>query len=350
VNEVVPANAASAAPAWQLDAGGDVGMGLAEVAAHAALAEELGADGVVLSELKHDPFVALALAAQATKRISLFTGIVVAFSRNPMTVAVAANDIHELSGGRLILGLGSQVRQHIEYRYSMPWSQPAARMADFILAVRDIWAAWRTGERLNHRGEFYKHTLMTPFFSPEPNPYGEPPIWLAAVGERMTETAGAVADGMMVHAFHTERYLREVTLPALDRGAAAAGRARPGLSVPAFVVLGRDRTEQQAAAIAVARQIAFYGSTPTYLPVLDLHGWAGLHEQLNGLSRRGDWAGMGALITEDVLHTLAAVGTPEEVAAELRARYGDLATRLTFTAPYPLAAETWRDLYRALRA
>jgi len=332
-----------------IDAGGDTAASLSEIAVGASAAEALGADGVLLSETKHDIFVALGLAAQATSRVQLFSAIAVAFARNPMTVASAANDLHEASGGRLVLGLGSQVQQHIERRFSMPWSRPAARMRDFIEAVRAIWSAWETGERLNHRGEFYQHTLMSPFFSPGRNPYGSPEIWLAGVGERMTATAGAVADGLVAHSFTTRRYLDEVTLPALDRGAASAGRARPGVAVPAFIAMGAEPDAIERAAIAVAKQIAFYGSTPAYLPVLDLHGWAGVHEQLNAASRRGDWEAMGEVVTEEIVREFAVVGTPTQVAAGLKARYGDIVTRLSFSAPYPVDPELWSALYAELR-
>ena len=192
----------SAAP-FVLDAGGDTSITLPQIGPAAARAEADGADGVVVSETKHDPFVSLTIAAQATERVDLFSGIAVAFARSPMTLAMQANDIQELSGGRLVLGLGSQVQQHIERRFSMPWSRPAARMRDFVLATRAIWSAWETGERLNYRGEFYTHTLMSPFFDPGPNPHGNAPIWVAAVGERMTETAGEVADGVVAHTFTT---------------------------------------------------------------------------------------------------------------------------------------------------
>ncbi len=333
-----------------IDAGGDTGMALAGVAPAAARAEADGADGIVVSETRHDPFVSLVLAAQATERVALFSGIAVAFARNPMSLAMQANDVHELSGGRLVLGLGSQVQQHIERRFSMPWSRPAARMRDFVLATRAIWRAWATGERLNHRGEFYQHTLMSPFFDPGPNPHGNPPVWVAAVGERMTETAGEVADGVVAHTFTTRRYVQEVTLPALRRGAAAAGRENlPGLSVPAFVAMGRDEAEIRAAAVAVARQIAFYGSTPAYLPVLDLHGWVGVHEALNAASRRGEWDAMAGIVTEEIVREFAAVGTPDQVAAQLRQRFDGIATRLSFSTPYEVAPELWPQLYAALR-
>src|SRR5487761_1957238 len=190
-----------------------------------------GYDGAWAAEVGHDPLLILAGAAGATSRLELGTGIVVAFARSPMITATMANDVQLLSKGRLLLGLGSQIKPHIEKRYSMPWSQPAARMREYILAMRAIWSCWNEGTPLNFRGEFYRHTLMSPFFNPGPNPYGPPKVFLAAVGERMTEVAGEVADGLLVHPFTTERYLREVTLPALDRGLAASGRSREGFQI-----------------------------------------------------------------------------------------------------------------------
>jgi len=266
-------------------------------------------------------------------------------------VAETANDLQLVSGGRFILGLGSQVKPHIERRFSMPWSAPAARMREYVGAVRAIWSSWETGERLAFEGEHYRHTLMTPFFSPGPNPFGQPPVWLAAVGERMTETAGAVADGVLAHTFTTERYLREVTHPAMARGAASAGRdaSTLGLSVPAFIAVGETQAELDRAIAATRQQIAFYGSTPDYLPVLALHGWEGAHERLNAAARRGEWAEMGAVIDDEMLAAFAAVGSPAEVAAQLRERFDGLVTRLSFSANYEIRPEVGAELLAALR-
>ncbi|SEP81348.1 TIGR03617 family F420-dependent LLM class oxidoreductase [Lentzea albida] len=296
-----------------------------EAGAIAKRAEDRGYDGFWLAETKHDPFLALAGAAAATERIELGTAIAVAFARNPMTVATTANDLQLLSGGRFNLGLGSQVEAHITKRFSMPWGRPAARMREFVLAIRAIWHAWETGERLAFRGEFYKHTLMTPFFDPGPNPHGTAPIYLAGVGERMTEVAGEVADGFLCHNFTTERYLREVTLPALERGRAKVGRTLEGFEISGPVFAATNDAE-----IAdVKRQIAFYGSTPAYRPVLDLHGWGALHEELHRMSRRQQWAEMSGLITDEVLGEFCVLGSPETVTAALLDRYGDVVTRIS---------------------
>lgn len=330
-----------------IDAGGDAGVALTDVPQHARTAEALGADGLTFAETKHDPFVAMSAAALSTSRIQLFSTIVVAFARNPMTVAMAANDVHLLSGGRLVLGLGSQVQAHIERRFSMPWSQPAARMREFVEAVRAIWLAWETGERLRFRGEHYTHTLMAPFFDPGPNPYGNPEVWVAAVGPKMAEAAGAVADGVVAHTFTTPAYLREVTIPALERG--AAGGRRPGIALPAFIAMGEDAASIRRSVEAVARQIAFYASTPSYLPVMELHGWGAQAERLSSLARRQDWAGMAEIVDEEMVREFAVVGTPQEVAAGLVARFDGLVDRLSFSAPYEVPDEQWRELFRLLR-
>ena len=335
----------------KIDAGG-YWPTLDQAGAAARAAEEAGYDGWWASETQIDPFLACAVAAQRTERLELGTAIAVAFARNPMTVAVAANDLQALSAGRFVLGLGSQVKPHITRRYSMPWSRPAARMREFVLAVRAIWESWAGGAALDFRGEFYTHTLMTPFFDPGPNPHGNPRIVLAGVGPLMTEAAGEVADGLLCHAFSTERYLREVTVPALARGRAKVGKTLAGfeLSGPALIVATDSEVELAAGTQLVKAQIAFYGSTPAYRPVLDLHGWGNLHTELNAMSKRGEWAEMSALIDDEVLHTFAIIGTPEQAVAEIHRRYGDLVTRIAIVAlPGELDSERRDRLFEALR-
>ncbi|GAA2639307.1 LLM class F420-dependent oxidoreductase [Paractinoplanes durhamensis] len=309
-------------------------------------AERDGYDGFGAAETRHDVFTSLALAARATETVTLQSGIAVAFARNPMSLAIQANDLQLVSGGRFQLGIGSQVQPHIERRFSMPWSRPAARMAEYVAAVRAIWECWRTGERLVFRGEFYRHTLMTDFFNPGPNPHGNPPVLLAAVGERMTAAAGQVADGMLVHPLTSPDYLRERTLPILRE---ARGGSLDGfqLGLSAFVVLGADEKARSEAERAVKGQIAFYASTPAYRPVLELHGWGELADQLNGLSRRQAWAEMSALITDDVLDTFAVAG---DVPRGLRDRFGETIDRISFYTPYPVAPELLNGVRDALRA
>jgi probable F420-dependent oxidoreductase len=309
------------------------GEALAGVAQAARRAEEAGLDGVSYSEMSSDPLLHLTVAAGATSRVDLLTNIVVAFARSPMTLAVQGRAIQEYSEGRLILGLGSQIKPHIERRFSMPWGSPAARMVEFIGAMRAIWDAWETGERLNFRGDFYTHTLMTPMFTPS-NAHPAPKVLLAAVGDKMTEAAGAVADGLLIHPFSTERYLREVTLPGVERGRRSTGEgsaARPFEVVAATLVIsGRTDEEYARSRTLVREQLAFYGSTPAYRPVLELHGWGALGDELNALSKRPDadkWEQMGRLVTDEALDVFAISGAPESIGPQLMARYGDVIGR-----------------------
>jgi probable F420-dependent oxidoreductase len=313
--------------------------------------EVAGFDGAWAPEVGHDPLLILAGAAPATTQLELGTGIIVAFGRSPMITATMANDVQALSKGRLLLGLGSQIKPHIEKRYSMPWSHPAARMREYILAMRAIWANWNDGEKLFFRGEFYRHTLMTPFFSPAPHEYGPPAIFLAAVGELMTEVAGEVADGLLVHPFTTERYLREVTLPALDRGLARAGRARSTFQVSfsGMVVPGDSDKERHAASREVRKQIAFYGSTPAYRGVLELHGWADLQPKLNELSRSGEWDAMAELIDDDVLDAFSVVAPLDQVATRVTDRFAGAVDRFSLYQSETLDDERALQILRGLR-
>jgi probable F420-dependent oxidoreductase len=309
---------------------------LDDVPQRARALEAEGYDGLVTAELTGDPFFPLLLAAEHTERVELMTSIAVAFSRNPMILANLANDLQAYSRGRFVLGIGSQIAPHITKRFSMPWSQPAERMREFILAMRAIWRCWYQGEKLDFRGEFYTHTLMTPMFAPSNNPHGAPPVILAAVGPKMTEVAAEVADGMLVHGFTTKRYLEQVSLPAIERGLARSGRTRADFQVcyPAFVVTGRDEREWQECRTGVARQVAFYGSTPAYRGVLEAHGWGALQSELNVLSKQGQWAKMGELITDEILEEFAVVAEPKRVPAALKARFGGVVDRLLCSFPH----------------
>jgi probable F420-dependent oxidoreductase len=331
---------------------GGIGFDLASAPEQAAEAEAAGYDGIWSAETSHDPFFPLLLAAQATESLELGTSIAVAFARNPMLLANTGYDLQAFSKGRFILGLGSQIKPHITKRFSMPWNHPAARMREMILAIRAIWDCWNTGEKLDFRGEFYQHTLMTPFFNPGPNPYGNPKIFLAGVGERMTEVAGETADGFICHGFTTEKYLREVTIPALERGRLKSGKTMDGFEIigPSFVVTGTTDEELTAAADGTRQQIAFYGSTPAYRGVLEAHGWGELQDELNALSKQGKWVEMGSLIDDEILNTFAVVGPPEQIAPELHARYGDCIQRISFYAPYKSDPERWRAVLDAMKA
>ncbi len=314
--------------------------------------EALGYDGLLTAETQHNPFLPLVLAAEHTEHLELATGIAVAFARSPMDLAHIGHDLQAFSRGRFILGLGSQIKAHIEKRFSMPFSHPAARMREFILAMRAVWACWEEDAPLRFEGEFYRHTLMTPFFNPGPTGYGPPRVFLAAVGEKMTEVAGEAADGMFIHGFTTERYLREKTLPALERGLARSGRTRTALelSFPLFMITGDSDAELAEADAAVRKQIAFYGSTPAYRPVLEVHGWGDLGDELNTLSKRGEWDEMGRRIPDDVLDAFAVAGKPGELPGLVEARVGDVVDRISFYAPYRQDPERWGVVVAAFKS
>ncbi|MBB3085191.1 TIGR03617 family F420-dependent LLM class oxidoreductase [Geodermatophilus sabuli] len=317
--------------------------------------EQRGYAGVWTSETNRDPFLPLLVAGRATTRLQVGTAIAVAFARSPMTVAITAHDLQRHTRGRFVLGLGTQVRAHVERRFSMPWSAPVPRMREYVAALRAIWSAWQEGTPLRFRGEHYTHTLMTPVFSPEPHAWGGPPVYLAAVGPAMTRLAGEIADGLFAHSFTTARYLRERTLPALAEGLSASGRSRSDVpvSLPGFVVTGATDVERAAASDAVRAQIAFYGSTPAYRPVLELHGWEGLADELHALSvgRREDrWTAMRDLVDDEVLDAFAVVAGPADVGARVRERFAGLVDRFSMSTVAPSRAEAGDALLAALRS
>lgn len=333
------------------DDGAQSARGIAELA---AAAEASGYHGLWSAESAHDPFLPLACAAQNTTTLELGTAVAVAFARTPMTLAYSAHDLQTLTGGRFLLGLGSQVRPHIERRFGMPWSHPAPRMREFVAAMRSIWAAWNTGDTLDFRGDFYSHTLMTPFFSPPPTGHPPPPVYLAAVGDHMTEVAGEVCDGLLPHPFTTARYLRERTLPAVERGLSRSGRTRDAFAIglTGLVASGQTEEDMSAAIRKVREQIAFYGSTPAYHPVLELHGWGDLGRELNALvrsDREDRTARMGDLIDDEILHTFAIVEEPEGLGAAIAQRYDGVVDRFTFYAPYRQGANLWAEAIEHLR-
>ncbi|HEY8122756.1 MAG TPA: TIGR03617 family F420-dependent LLM class oxidoreductase [Myxococcota bacterium] len=304
---------------------------LNEAAATAARLEAQGFGAAWSFESAHDAFIPLVLAAGATQRIELGTAVAIAFARNPMNVAQVAWDVQTIARGRFRLGLGTQIQPHIEKRFSMPWSEPAKRLREFVLAIRAIWRAWESGERLSFRGEFYTHTLMTPFFNPGPNEFGAPPIFLAGVGPKMVETVGEVADGFLVHPLHSPSFLDAVTLPALDRGLAASGRSRKDIAISCqtIVAMGNTPAQIESARQKARGQISFYGSTPAYRGVLEHHGYGALHPELNRLSKTGGWAEMMKRIDDTLFDHIAVSGTPAEVGRKLRARNAGFAARTT---------------------
>lgn len=313
--------------------------------------EEIGYDGAFSFEAKHDPFLPLVLAADRTSRLRLGTAVAIAFARNPMNLANLAYGVQTLSGGRFVLGLGSQVKPHIEKRFSMPWSKPAARMREIVLAIKAIFETWEGKAPLRFDGELYTHTIMIPAFNPGPNPYGPPPIFLGGFLPRMTEVAGEVADGFIAHPFNSRGSLLANALPSLERGLARAGRSRADLEIvcATLVVTAESEQDFEKSKRAARKQLAFYGSTPAYRATLDHHGWGDLHSELNRLSKAGQWDTMTSLIDDEILETIAVVGPRRKIAALLRERLqgiGDVS--LTHNRmPDP---DHWADVVRDLRS
>ncbi|OBK63100.1 LLM class F420-dependent oxidoreductase [Mycobacterium colombiense] len=319
----------------------------ADFADQASASASAGYDALWSAESAHDPFIPLPTVAAAAPDLQIGTAIAVAFARNPMSLAYTAHDIQLLSGGRFMLGLGSQVCSHITRRFDMPWSSPAARMHEFVAALHAIWKAWNEDAKLDFDGQFYRHTLMTPFFSPPPSEFGPPKVYLAAVGGRMTEVAGHVCDGLMPHPFTTLRYLRERTVPALQVGLHASRRSLADFSIAfqGLIATGHTEEEMAAAIRRVREQIAFYGSTPTYHPVLELHGWEELAHELTTLSKSDDpqrWTRMGDLIDDEVLAEFALVAEPDLLGKAIHDRFGGLVDRFNFYAPYQHDSAVWR--------
>jgi len=293
--------------------------------------EDSGYDGAYSFEGAHDPFLPLVAAATNTSKIELITSIAVAFARNPMTLANIGYDLNLVSQGRFILGLGSQIKPHITKRFSMPWSSPAARMKEMVEAINAIWDCWQNGTKLNYRGEFYTHTLMTPFFNPGPNPYGLPKIYVAAVGPLMTQAVSESADGLLAHPFNSPKYINDVTLPIINKGLKTTGKTRDQFDLSVSVMTGIGATEEthQQAVKACRDQVAFYASTPNYKAVLETHGLGHLSEELNKLSKQGQWKEMGEAIDDETLKTFAVVEeTPEALAKEIKKRYGTIGQRI----------------------
>jgi probable F420-dependent oxidoreductase len=319
----------------------------------AATLESQGYDGVWISETGNDPFLLSLQAAETTDRVSVGTSVAIAFARTPMTMAHSAYDLANYTEGRFLLGIGSQVKPHIERRFSMPWSHPAPRMREFILAMRAIWSAWQDGTKLDFAGEFYTHTLMTPFFSPKAHEFGPPPVYLAGVGERMTEVAGEVADGFFVHPFTTSRYLEQATFPALKRGRAKAGHSSlDGFVVNAlvFVAIGRNDEELAVARKGVKEQIAFYGSTPSYKAVLEAHDRGDLLDELLPMSKAGKWQEMGELIDDELLDAFAVVGDPTAVSKGIVDRWGGSYDRISLYTPYAIDTPTVLEVIEGVRS
>ncbi len=313
---------------------------LTEVPALARRAERLGIDGLWFSETTHDPFLGASLAVEHTTRVTVGTSVAIAFTRSPTLLAHLAWDLAALSGGRFILGLGTQIKAHVERRFGMPWDAPAPRLRDAVQAIRAVWASWRTGAPLNYQGRFYRLTLMTPFFSP-PSIAGDIPIMTAGVNPALCRTAGAVADGFQVHPFHTPAYLRDVIRPAIELGRRQGGRAGAPFTITAtvFAVTGTTESEREVAREEAKRDIAFYASTRSYRGVLAHHGWEEVGDRLSALAKRGAWQAMAAEVTDEILDAFAVDASTAELGPRIVDRYTGLVDRIGLYAPFSAKIE-----------
>jgi probable F420-dependent oxidoreductase len=309
-----------------------------------------GVDGVFSFENAHDLFFPLVAAAPVCS-LDLMTNVAIAFPRSPMHLANASYDLHLLSEGRFRLGLGTQVRAHVENRFGARWDKPVRQMREWVLATRAILESWQHGTKVDFRGEYTTHTLMTPAFNPGPNPHGIPKILVGALGPMMNQMTAEVADGVLVMPFNSERHMQERTWPAIERGLARSGRTRGDFEVTAEVIVGVGRTDEELeAARGVRFLLAFYGSTPAYRPVLEVEGWESLQPELNTLSKQGRWNDMTELISDDMVDTLAVHGTPDQVAAEIVRRYGTCDRICAYFPGYPAGDDLITDFVAAMRA
>ncbi|MDH3189542.1 MAG: TIGR03617 family F420-dependent LLM class oxidoreductase [Acidimicrobiia bacterium] len=316
-------------------------------------ASELGFDGFFSAETQFDPFLPLAFAGGEPTDLEIGTAIAVAFPRSPMTVAMTSWDLARLSNGRFILGLGTQIRAHITRRFSTDWSNPGPRLRDYILALRAIWDTWQNATPLRYDGEFYKFTLMTPFFNPGPIPRPEIPVYIAGVGPYLSGMAGEACDGFFVHPFHTAEYLDEVVLPAMSAGAARAGRELSSVERAAsvFIMTGETQSEIEEAMEPVRQQISFYASTPSYRPVLEASGWD-FGDELNAMSKRGEWGDMPSVVPDEAVLSVGVAAPLDQLAEAIKHRYGDRIQRVGFYAVgsgASLQAEALRTIVGQLR-
>jgi probable F420-dependent oxidoreductase len=323
---------------------------LEDVGKVARRAEEMGFSGIFTAEAMQTPYLPLALAATETQEIQLGTAIAVAFPRSPMVHAMTAWDLHKLSHGRCVLGLGTQIRKHNERRFSVPFDPPGPRLRDMLLAIRHIWDCFDGVHPLGYQGEYYTCDYMQPFFNPGPSGFGQPKLFIAAVGPYMCRLAGEVCDGMHIHPFHTRRYIEEIVRPNVEKGLSKAGRSPDDFeyATAAFILAGSEKEQEFAAGIARA-QIAFYGSTPTYRRVFELAGRPELQQQLNNLVRQGKMAEMAGLIDDELLEQIAITGERHEIAAKIKARCAGLVDRVSLVAPFAPDAELFEDVVRQLQ-
>jgi probable F420-dependent oxidoreductase len=326
---------------------------LRDIPTIAQAAEQVGFAGLWVPETQHHGFLPLALVAEHTARIEFGTAVAIAFARSPMVTAQAAWDLQALSNGRFVLGLGTQVKAHIERRFGMPWGAPVARLRDYIKAVRAIWAAWQTRERLSYQGQFYQHTLMTPFFDPGPIEHPNIPIYIAGVNEGLARLAGELCEGFHVHPFHSVKYINDVVRPQVAAGAQASGRSADAVQLVSsvFVVTGADEASMEQARQAAREQLAFYASTPTYRVVLNTHGWGDVGEQLSRMAAAKRWHAMSALISDEMLDVFAVTAPFDQLGAALRARYDGVLDRVACYMPYEPSEmdPAWRMLAREVQ-
>ena len=320
----------------------------------AARMEALGYDGVVTPEVKNDPFLPLAAAAIATERVSLGTAVAIAFPRSPMITALMSWDIQRASNGRFILGLGSQVKGHVQRRYSAFWSgHPQPQMREYVQALQAIWNAWQNGDKLDFKGEFYTHTLMTPEFNPGPVEGGPPKIMISAVGPAMARLAGELCDGVRMHGFCTAKYIQDVIWPELHTGAARAGRDPKTLEVSGggFIVTGETRADVEKNLEAARTRVSFYGSTRTYHGVFEAHGWTDIGPRLHEMSLKNQWEAMPGTVPDDVLEQFVVAGTYDEIVGKIKERFSGICTRIGFSIPVrtPADEERLREMIRELQ-
>lgn len=335
----------------------DTGFGthfddLSQIPRVAQDAEALGFGALWAPETRHDPFLPLMLVAEHTRRIRFGTAVAIAFPRSPLVLAHIGWDLAKYSGGRFILGLGTQVKGHNERRFSVPWSPPGPRLRDMILAIRAIWDCWQNGTPLNYHSDHYTHTLMTPFFNPGPIEHPEVPIFIGGVNPYMCRVAGEVADGLLMHSLNSATYIRQVVLPALAQGLQKSGRSRRDFTLrgTVFPILGENEAEFELARAAVRQRIAFYASTRTYKVVLDAHGWGDLTDRLHAMASRSEWEAMGGEITDDMLDAFCVTSTPDQLGTALRERFDGLVDRLFLNLTYEPAAKKvdWRQVIQTL--
>jgi probable F420-dependent oxidoreductase len=312
--------------------------------------ERLGYAGGFTFEGPHDPFMPLLSAASATEKLELSTAIAVAFARSPMLLAQLAWDLQLASQGRFTLGLGSQIKAHIERRFSMPWTHPAARMRELVMAIRAIWACWHDGEKLDFKGEFFTHTLMPPILSPGPNPFGKPKIYLAGVGPAMTQVAGEVGDGFMVHPLNSPQSIETLTLPSLLAGRQKSGKTLDDFTISCQIMVATGETgeELQTAIATIRGQLAFYASTPAYKVILDCHGWGDLQPELQRMTRENRWDLMNELVSDEMLDTFAVVGHPGDIAGKIRTRVNQRIGRISLVTPYTTDPARFAGIVKSL--